>query len=271
MAKTNPVDPSVPDGGEDPKLGDNRIRELAAAVAEVLGVDHYMGSDGGAGVGYNEDAAGEHEIVTLREQTAPTVEADKGYVYTKVVDDKAELHFKDEDANEIQLTVAGEIKQSSIEGNSAFVPTGGMIPYGGAAAPTGWLLCNGSAVSRTTYADLFTAISTTYGVGDGSTTFNLPDLRGRVPVGLDAANANLAAADTLGETGGEENHTLSSNEMPAHTHDNIRQALSDNNGGSSIAAAQAPNTAQTVTDSTGGGAAHNNLQPFNTVNYIIKT
>lgn len=63
------------------------------------------------------------------------------------------------------------------------VPTGGIIPYGGSSAPANYLLCDGSAVSRSTYATLFGVISTSYGVGDGSTTFNLPDLRGRVPVG----------------------------------------------------------------------------------------
>ena len=63
-------------------------------------------------------------------------------------------------------------------------PVGGMIPYGGASAPTGWLLCDGSAVSRTTYYALFQAIGTGWGAGDGSTTFNLPDAIGAAPVGV---------------------------------------------------------------------------------------
>ncbi len=66
------------------------------------------------------------------------------------------------------------------------MPVGCVIPFAGAAAPTGWLLCQGQAVSRTTYAQLFSVIGTTYGSGDGSTTFNLPDMRGRVAVGSDA-------------------------------------------------------------------------------------
>jgi microcystin-dependent protein len=143
------------------------------------------------------------------------------------------------------------------------------MAYGAAAAPTGWLLCDASAVSRTTYADLFAIIGTTYGVGDGSTTFNLPDLRGRVPVGLDAVNVNLAAADALAETGGEENHTLLTAEMPAHTH----QLTGTNNaaGAESKPLVAGTGSRNGNTDSTGGGGAHNNLQPYLTINYIIKT
>lgn len=67
------------------------------------------------------------------------------------------------------------------------VPTGAILPYGGATAPSNFLLCNGSAVSRTTYANLFAILSTSYGVGDGSTTFNLPNLQGRFPLGYSAS------------------------------------------------------------------------------------
>ena len=65
------------------------------------------------------------------------------------------------------------------------IPSGAVLPFAGTAAPAGWLLCYGQAVSRTTYAALFNALGTAYGAGDGSTTFNLPDLRGRVPGGKD--------------------------------------------------------------------------------------
>jgi len=80
-------------------------------------------------------------------------------------------------------------------------PPGVVLPYAGASAPTGWLLCYGQAVSRTTYADLFTAISTTYGAGDGSTTFNVPDLRGRVPAGKDNMGGTAANRLTAGGSG----------------------------------------------------------------------
>lgn len=91
-------------------------------------------------------------------------------------------------------------------------PAGIVIPFGGATAPEGWLLCDGSAVSRADYADLFTAIGTTYGSGDGSTTFNLPDLSGRVVIGVSQSHA-------LGTTGGEASHVLTESELPTHVHE----------------------------------------------------
>lgn len=83
------------------------------------------------------------------------------------------------------------------------LPAGVTLPYGGTTAPSGYLLCDGSAVSRTTYAGLFAILSTTYGVGDGSTTFNLPDLRQRFPMGKAASGTG----STLGGTGGTIDHT----------------------------------------------------------------
>jgi len=95
------------------------------------------------------------------------------------------------------------------------LPAGIMLGYGGAAAPAQWLLCDGTAVSRTTYSALFAAIGVLYGVGNGSTTFNLPDYRGRVMVGLNSTDADF---DTLGEKYGSKTHTLTSAQMPVHTH-----------------------------------------------------
>jgi microcystin-dependent protein len=108
-------------------------------------------------------------------------------------------------------------------------PVGGLMDYAGSSAPTGWLLCYGQAVSRTTYAALFTAISTQYGVGDGTTTFNLPDCRGRTSAGKDDMGGSAAgrlangvtgsvSGTTLGGTGGTESHTLTSADSAAHTH-----------------------------------------------------
>lgn len=84
-----------------------------------------------------------------------------------------------------------------------FAPPGMLALWATATAPTGWLICDGSAVSRTTYADLFAVLSTAYGVGDGSTTFNLPDLRGRFPLGKAASGTG----STLGGTGGAIDHS----------------------------------------------------------------
>lgn len=90
-------------------------------------------------------------------------------------------------------------------------PAGIVMPFAGSTAPQGYLLCDGSAVSRTDYADLFTAIGTTYGAGDESTTFNLPNLSGRVVLGVSQSHS-------LGTTGGEATHVLTEQELPAHTH-----------------------------------------------------
>lgn len=94
--------------------------------------------------------------------------------------------------------------------------TGEFRMGGWSAAPAGWLACDGSAVSRTTYAALFAAIGTQYGAGDGVNTFNLPDFRGRGPIGS-GTGAGLTAR-TVGQTGGEENHVLSVAELAAHAH-----------------------------------------------------
>lgn len=101
-------------------------------------------------------------------------------------------------------------------------PTGALTAFAGSDAPTGWLLCYGQAVSRATYAALYSVIGTTYGSGDGSTTFNIPDMRGRAPVALDNMGGSdagrLSVTNTLGGTGGEEKHLLIVNEMPSHSH-----------------------------------------------------
>jgi microcystin-dependent protein len=114
------------------------------------------------------------------------------------------------------------------------LPAGIVIPFGlvndyaGTSAPSLWLLCYGQAVSRTTYSDLFGVIGTTYGTGDGSTTFNLPDCRGRVTAGQDDMGgvsadrltglSNGVNGDTLGASGGLESFTLATANLPSHTH-----------------------------------------------------
>lgn len=111
------------------------------------------------------------------------------------------------------------------------VPIGTVISYAGAAAPAGYLLCDGTAVSRATYAELFSIISTTYGVGNGSTTFNLPDLRGRVAVGAGTGTGGATSgsgaitgaaltARTAGQWDGRETHTLTDTQsgVPVHGH-----------------------------------------------------
>lgn len=155
-----------------------------------------------------------------------------------------------------------------------YAPAGVISMFGGTAAPNGWLVCDGSAVSRTTYSRLFAAIGTNFGVGDGSTTFNLPSLKGRVPVGLDASDNSFA---NLNQTGGEKTHTLTTNEMPSHRHD-FKYNNSNTQGTVSYAHATNAFASQTTDaalgfanmNNTGGDAPHNNLQPYIVLNFIIR-
>lgn len=94
-------------------------------------------------------------------------------------------------------------------------PTGSVISFAGNYAPQGFLLCNGAEVSRSTYATLYAVIGTTYGVGDGATTFNLPNLDGKVVVGHDLSQTEF---NTFGSAGGSKTHTLTSAELASHTH-----------------------------------------------------
>jgi microcystin-dependent protein len=125
------------------------------------------------------------------------------------------------------------------------MPTGSVIAFAGSTAPTNWLLCHGQAISRSTYSSLFTAIGTTYGAGDGSTTFALPDMRGRVAAGKDDMGGSaasrltstvLSASNTLGATGGSQTHTLTSGEsgVPAHSHANTLTNNAVNTGNNSV-------------------------------------
>lgn len=138
--------------------------------------------------------------------------------------------------------------------NAACPPVGSVIPYAGASAPAGWLLCQGQSVSRTTYSELFAAIGTTYGSGDGSATFNLPNLKGRIPVGYDSTQTEF---NYRGKTGGEKAHALTKEETPPLGANQVEQAST---------------YGKYVYDTYLGwnGEAHNNLQPYVAMNYIIR-
>lgn len=143
------------------------------------------------------------------------------------------------------------------------------------ATPSGWLFCDGSAVSRTDYAELFAVIGDRFGSGDGSTTFNLPDMRARTPIGLNAASLPNGANSTYSlrsraDTGGAEKVTLTTNEMPSHHHDVTYAQYNRGTGSSTTSALQYTGYTKQTSD-TGGGQAHENMPPFLAVGFIICT
>jgi microcystin-dependent protein len=159
------------------------------------------------------------------------------------------------------------------------LPAGSVSPFAGSVEPAGWLFMFGQAVSRTSEAALFNAIGTAYGVGDGSTTFNLPDARGRVLFGKDnmgGTPANRATTGgggldglTLGAAGGGESVTLTVGQIAPHGHTFTQSATVGVGGnlarGGGVDATSNPST------SSGGGGSHSNIPPALVINYIIKT
>lgn len=190
------------------------------------------------------------------------------------------------------------------------LPIGTVIPFAGSTAPGGWVLCDGRAISRTDFAALYDVIGTTYGSGNGSTTFNVPDIRGRVVAGADnmggtAANrltsTGLGTTASRGAVGGTQTHTLTTAQMPQHNHG--AGSLATGSSGSHSHEGYAgrdqgnytgsntweegggtPNWriweipsagahTHTITGSTanaGSGDAHPNVQPTIVLNYIIR-
>lgn len=163
-----------------------------------------------------------------------------------------------------------------------------VLPFAGSTAPTGWLLCAGQAVNRTAYAGLFAAIGTTFGAGDGSTTFNVPDLRGRVAAGADAMGGTAANRLTntgagnpgingaaIGAAGGADRHTLTTAQLASHNHGVYNQSSGNitNSGGTTYTTTQGNSntTSSSVSLAEGGGQAHPNAQPTIVLNQIIKT
>ena len=158
---------------------------------------------------------------------------------------------------------------------SSGAPTGGLIMWGTGTAPTGWLLCDGTAVNRTTYAALFAVISTTFGVGDGSTTFNVPNYTSRMPYGT-TVGATGGSADAVVVT---HTHTATSTDS-GHSHTEVYYSASGGSyglqsGTNNFQATQQTGTSTaniTTTVATAGVSGTNaNLPPYLGINFIIKT
>ena len=150
-----------------------------------------------------------------------------------------------------------------------------------ASAPTGWQLCDGTALNRTSESALFAVISTTFGTGNGSTTFNVPNFQGRLPVGVGTSRATGATAWALAEAGGEETHVLTTAELAAHTHAELFNTGTGTNNtgdysygrgdaGQNVRGDATNDNSTASNQSTGGGNAHNNMSPVLGINFIIK-
>ena len=217
-------------------------------------------------------------------------------------------------SSSLKVNVLQEIRDN-------YAPLGSVLMYAPGSPPSGWLACDGAAISRSTYAALFALLGTTYGAGDGSTTFNVPYLRGRAPIGSGAGSG--LTARNRGDKSGEETHQLSGAELAVHTHTQTahghtvditdpghNHSITDaghvhpqkdynNNGGgfastanSTVSSYQNNNTdtattgisinshVTNITASTdapaptiqnaGSGIAHNNMQPFLCLGFIIR-
>jgi microcystin-dependent protein len=159
--------------------------------------------------------------------------------------------------------------------NYVLIPPGTVIQSAAINAPEGWFDCDGRTLNVVEYSDLFNAIGYTYG-GSGA-SFNIPDTRGRVSVGFGVGNG--LTSRNLGSTGGEENHTLSVNEIPSHSHSLTRRANPDDGSYDTNNLRQDESSASTTdradlgpfnTYNTGGGAAHNIMQPYIALRNLIK-
>jgi len=151
---------------------------------------------------------------------------------------------------------------------SDVLPVGVPLPWLTGTPPSGFILMDGSNVSRTTYAPLFALWGTTYGVGDGTTTFGLPDWRGRSLIGAGLGVYSGATTHALGQTIGEETHTLTVAETPSHAHSYPNTA---GTGGGANIAEGAPNAGTgTNMNTTGGGGAHNTYHPVFATNWIVR-
>ncbi len=161
-------------------------------------------------------------------------------------------------------------------GNNAGTPAGTIVAFAGDSVPNGWLYCNGGSLFQVKYPELYAAIGTKYGGGNGK--FNLPDLRARTIFGSDARDGDF---NSLGKTGGSKTHTLTVDEMPSHSHlidgsvyadkPSSPQTWTNKQSSGSNWFTQISNVSggvRTVND--GGGQPHNNLPPYIAMNYIIK-
>lgn len=193
-----------------------------------------------------------------------------------------DLHVERDQTIGGNLTVEKDLRATSFYATGNYfldtfvlIPAGTIIMSASITEPGGWLDCDGRLFNINVYPDLFSAIRYSFGGADNS--FNLPDMRGRAGIGLGQGSA--LTNRTLGAVGGAETHTLSGDEMPSHSHSLTRRANTDAGAFDTLNAHEDESSAATTdrenlglfsTNLSGGGAAHNNMQPFVVLRYLIK-
>lgn len=170
--------------------------------------------------------------------------------------------------DDTQLLQALEMLFGGSGTSSATVPVATILPFAGSVAPEGFMLCDGAELLASEYADLFSAIGSTYGVGQAAGSFKLPDLRGRSPIGVGQGEG--LTERVVGASGGAEQHQLTVDEMPSHNHSAALVGGTLRRYGM-LEEPQYHNSGHfQEMETDGGDQPHNNMQPFLVVNYIIK-
>ena len=275
---------------------------LSTFIASVGTIANYLKKDGSV-VPTADIPMGSHKITGLADGTASTDAATVGQVSAAsatlatlansfIKRDGTNSPSADTSWNSKKITSLATPIASGDAANKSYVdgllttaaPAGASMLWFTAVAPTGWLICDGSAVSRTTYSALFALLSTTYGAGDGTTTFNLPDLRGRSPLGAGTGAQKNASgtgvitggtamtARALGAWGGEETHVQTTAELVSHNH-SMKSSFESGSTGGGMAGSSYGGAGNntTVMETTGTSSAMPWLHPFTVVNFIIKT
>ena len=266
LVLTNPAD------GDDASQGDDHIRNLKKALQYTFPNISATAS----GVAAEFAFAHKGGTVSGNAVILGTLSASGAVNFATTLSVSGAAVMKSGVTMESSLTVSGTMVA---KGSTNICPIGAILPYAGTTAPAGFLLCDGAAyVETATYSALFAVIGNVFGIGTGTSTasttqFNVPDLRGRIPVGLDnlgGTSANRITgtwADALGSASGAETHILTIAEMPAHTHTVTAETVFSNADVSNASG----NAGSTNTGSTGGDGAHNNVQPSIALGYIIRS
>lgn len=264
VTHTETWDVTKPAGARVISLGDDDIREFKRAEIERQAVDHQRFTDesGKTNVGTHKKVS-----ITDTQSSDPTTYDDTLYLYQKAKDTVKTPYLK---------TAAGKVQEIG-ESFSGLVQ---MFAGLASAIPSGWLLCNGAAVSRTTYASLFSAIGTRYGAGDTTTTFNLPTMTAKFPLGIADNPGTGSGSNTHDHGAATGGHSLTAAENGAHTHSVLPDGSGNSAGtGNFLQGCTADdNYGSLSTGSSGSGTAHthpissaDNIPENTTFLFIIKT